>query len=186
MTSAIMGFLLGASGLRLGPGCRILGGRHISFGRGIRAERNLWLEAVTSYRSQRFLPSIVIGDHTCFSDGVHVSSIKSITIGSHVLMGSRIYISDHNHGVYKGNGQSRPDEAPAHRILGGGGAVTIGDNVWIGDNSIILGPVSIGSGAIIGANSVVRGSVPSNSIAVGAPARVIKVYNLQTGTWDKA
>jgi acetyltransferase-like isoleucine patch superfamily enzyme len=39
---------------------------------------------------------------------------------------------------------------------------------------------------IVGANSVIRGVVPSNSIVAGAPARLIKVFNPQTGSWDKA
>ena len=186
MANSVMAYTLNAPDLRLGPGCRIIGGRRISFGRGIYAHGDLWLEAVTSYGSQRFNPTIAIGDCVRFSDGVHISSITSIAIGSHVLMGSRIYISDHNHGLYKGDRQSRPEEAPSHRTLGGGGPVTIGDNVWIGDNSVIVGPASIGSGAIVGANSVVRGDIPSNSIAAGAPARVIKTFNSQTGSWDRA
>ena len=124
--SFVMRFSLRAPSLRLGPGCRVIGARHISFGRGVFAERNLWLEAVTSYRSQRFDPEITIGDYVCFSDGVHVSSISKIVIGSHTLFGSKIYVSDHNHGIYRGHDQSRPDEPPAHRLLGGGGPVVIG------------------------------------------------------------
>jgi acetyltransferase-like isoleucine patch superfamily enzyme len=186
MTSSVMAFLLKAPGLQLGPGCRIIGGRHISFGRNIYVERNLWLEAVTSYRSQRFNPEITIGDHVCFSDGVHISSIASIAIGSHSLFGSRIYVSDHNHGIYRGEPQSSPEEAPANRLLGGGGPVVIGENVWIGDNSVIIGPATIGRGAIVGANSVVRGVVPSNTIVAGAPAKPIKIFNSKTGSWDKA
>jgi lipopolysaccharide O-acetyltransferase len=186
MTSSVIANLLRAPGLRLGPGCRIIGGRYISIGRDVYAERNLWLEAVTSYRSQRFLPNITIGDHVSFSDGVHISSITSIAIGSHSLFGSRIYVSDHNHGMYRGESQSTPEEAPAHRLLGGGGPVVIGENVWIGDNSVIIGPATIGRGAIVGANSVVRGMVPSNTIVAGAPARPIKIFNPKTGSWDKA
>ena len=185
MTSSVIANLLRAPGLRLGPGCRIIGGRYISIGRDVYAERNLWLEAVTSYRSQRFLPNITIGDHVSFSDGVHISSITSIAIGSHSLFGSRIYVSDHNHGMYRGESQSTPEEAPAHRLLGGGGPVVIGENVWIGDNSVIIGPATIGRGAIVGANSVVRGVVPSNTIVAGAPARPIKIFNPETGSWDK-
>jgi acetyltransferase-like isoleucine patch superfamily enzyme len=184
--SFVIGYSLSAAGLHLGPGCRIIGGRHVSFGRGLFVERNLWLEAVTSYRSQCFEPKITIGDYVCFSDGVHISAISSITIGSHTLFGSRIYISDHNHGNYRGQLQSRPDEPPAHRLLGGGGPVIIGENVWIGDNCVIVGPATIGSGAIVGANSVVRGVVPPNTIVAGAPARPIKTFNFQTGSWDKA
>ena len=186
MTSSVIANLLRAPGLRLGPGCRIIGGRYISIGRDVYAERNLWLEAVTSYRSQRFLPNITIGDHVSFSDGVHISSITSIAIGSHSLFGSRIYVSDHNHGMYRGESQSTPEEAPAHRLLGGGGPVVIGENVWIGDNSVIIGPATIGRGAIVGANSVVRGVVPSDTIVAGAPARPIKIFNPKTGSWDKA
>ncbi len=186
MTSFVMAFQLKAPGLQLGPGCRVIGGRHISFGRDVYAERNLWLEAVTSYRSQRFHPEIVIGDQVCFSDGVHISSIESIAIGSHCLFGSKIYVSDHNHGIYRGELQSSPEEAPAHRLLGGGGPVVIGENVWIGDNSVIIGPATIGKGAIVGANSVVRGVVPSNTIVAGAPARPIKIFNSETGLWNKA
>ncbi len=186
ITSAIMASFLRAPGLHLESGCRIIGARHISFGRGVFSNRNLWLEAVTSYRSQPFSPTITIGDYTSFSESVHISSIESIVIGRRVVMGSRIFISDHNHGVYKGDHQSRPDEAPADRLLGGGGPVTIGDNVWIGDNVIIVGPASVGSGTIIGANSLVRGVVPSNSMVAGTPARLVKVFNPLTGSWDKA
>jgi lipopolysaccharide O-acetyltransferase len=141
LTSSIMAFSLGASGLRLGPGCRIIGGRHISFGENISADRNLWLEGVTSYRSQ-FNPRIVIGDCVSFSEGAHISSIASISIGSHSLFGSKIYVSDHNHGIYNGEAHSSPEEAPAYRLLGGGGPVVIGENVWIGDNSVIIGPAN--------------------------------------------
>jgi acetyltransferase-like isoleucine patch superfamily enzyme len=186
LTSTIMAKVLHAPGIHLGPGCRILGGSHISFGTDLYAERNLWLEAVTSYGSQHFHPHIAIGDHVRFSDGVHISSIASISIGSHCLFGSRIYVSDHNHGRYNGDVQSHPEQPPADRLLGGGGPVDIGQNVWIGDNSIIIGPATIGKGAIVGANSVVRGVVPPNTIVAGAPARPIKIFNFKTGSWDKA
>jgi lipopolysaccharide O-acetyltransferase len=178
--------LLPAPGLQFGPGCRLIGARHISLGRGVYAERNLWLEAVTSYRSQHFDPRITIGDYVCFSDGVHISSVSSITIGSHTLFGSRIYVSDHNHGVYKGENQSSPEEPPARRLLGGGGPVVIGENVWIGDNAIIIGPADIGKGAVIAANSVVRGTVACDTIVAGAPAKPVKTFNTKTGSWDKA
>jgi acetyltransferase-like isoleucine patch superfamily enzyme len=185
MRDSLIGFSLDAPGLRLGSGCQIIGGKHISFGRGVSAQRSLWLEAVTSYGSQQFDPKIVIGDYVCFSDTVHISAISSITIGRHTLFGSKIYVSDHNHGIYGGELQSCPDEPPAQRILGGGGPVVIGENVWIGDNSVIVGPVNIGNGAIIGANSVVRENVPANTIVAGAPAKLVKVFNTNTRSWEK-
>lgn len=52
--------------------------------------------------------------------------------------------------------------------------VTIGANVWIGHDSVVLPGVSIGTGSIIGARSVVSDSIPDFGIAVGNPARVIR------------
>ena len=50
----------------------------------------------------------------------------------------------------------------------------IGRNVWIGDKVTILGGVTIGDNVIVGAESIVTHDIPSNSIAGGTPARVIK------------
>lgn len=53
------------------------------------------------------------------------------------------------------------------------GRVTIGDRVFIGAESVVLLGVTIGNDVIIGANSTVTHDIPSNSVAVGSPARVI-------------
>jgi acetyltransferase-like isoleucine patch superfamily enzyme len=52
--------------------------------------------------------------------------------------------------------------------------ITVGANVWIGHDSVVLPGVSIGTGSIVGARSVVIDSVPDFAIAVGNPARVIR------------
>ena len=51
--------------------------------------------------------------------------------------------------------------------------ITIGDDVLIGANSVILPAAQIGTGAVIGAGSLVQGRIPDYAIAVGRPARVI-------------
>lgn len=53
------------------------------------------------------------------------------------------------------------------------GKVKIGNNVWLGENVTILKNVTIGDNVIIGAGSIVTKSIPSNSVAVGSPAKVI-------------
>ncbi|UCJ10326.1 acyltransferase [Chitinophaga pendula] len=52
--------------------------------------------------------------------------------------------------------------------------VIIGRNVWIGNNAIILKGVTIGENSVIAAGSVVNKNIPSNSVAGGVPARVLK------------
>ena len=59
-------------------------------------------------------------------------------------------------------------------IIGCRKPVTIGNNVFIGMNSMILPGVTIGNNVIIGANSVVNKDIPDNSVVVGNPAKVIK------------
>jgi acetyltransferase-like isoleucine patch superfamily enzyme len=58
-------------------------------------------------------------------------------------------------------------------------AVRIGKYTWIGGNSTILPGVTVGEGAIIGAGSVVTHDIPPYSVAVGVPAKVIKVRVLR-------
>jgi virginiamycin A acetyltransferase len=55
------------------------------------------------------------------------------------------------------------------------GKIIIEEDVWIGSNSVVLSGVKIGRGSIIGAGSVVTKDIPRYSIAVGNPARVIKL-----------
>ena len=63
--------------------------------------------------------------------------------------------------------------------------VSIGQNVWIGENVCILLGVKIGDGCIIGANTVVNSDVPENCIVAGSPAKVIKKYCYSTGKWER-
>ena len=53
-------------------------------------------------------------------------------------------------------------------------SITIGDDCWLGINVVVMPGVTIGKGCVVGANSVVTSDLPPYSIAVGAPARVIK------------
>ena len=57
------------------------------------------------------------------------------------------------------------------------GQIKIGDNVFIGSNSIILYDVTIGNNCIIGAGSVVNKSIPSGSVAAGVPCKIIGSFD---------
>ena len=52
--------------------------------------------------------------------------------------------------------------------------IIIGNNVWIGANSILVSGVKINDGAIVAAGSVVTKEVPTNAIVAGSPAKIIK------------
>ena len=103
--------------------------------------------------------------HNC-----HIGCIDSINIGNNVLLGSKVYISDHYHGNITKNDIDIP---PLLRPLSSK-PIKIGNNVWIGDNVCIMPGVSLGNNVIVGANAVVTKSFPDNAVVAGVPAKKIK------------
>lgn len=107
---------------------------------------------------------IGIGDYCLICPGVRISAATEITIGNSCMLASSIYITDSDwHGIY-----DRLD------YIGKSSPVRIGDNVWLGDSSIVCKGVTIGDNSIIGAGSVVTRDIPENVIAAGNPAVVLK------------
>ena len=88
-------------------------------------------------------------------------------MGSNVIMGQKVSFHAENH-LY-----DRMDLLIRHQGTTCQGIV-IEDNCWIGSNVTILDGAHIATGCVIGAGSIVKGYIPPNSIAVGAPARVIR------------
>lgn len=126
---------------------------------------------------------IKIGKNFKIGDYVHIAAGEKVTIGDNCLFASKIYISDISHGDYSDlETASNPNTPPDDRHLITK-PVSIGNNVWLGDNVCVLPGVSIGNGCVIGANAVVNRDIPDNCIAVGVPAKVIKKYEKDTNTW---
>lgn len=121
-----------------------------------------------------------IGKNCKIGDGVHMAASESVTIGDDCLMASYIYISDTNHGSNEDPSKIPPDERPLTSC-----PVVIGNNVWIGEGVCVLPGSKIGDGCIIGAHSIVKGEIPPFTVAVGAPARLVKKYNFDQKTWEK-
>lgn len=126
-----------------------------------------------------------IGRNVQINDYVHISAMQNVTIGDNVLIASKVFISDLNHGSYGTDGiHDSPNTPPNNRKLYAK-PVIIEKNVWIGEFVSILQGVTIGEGSIIGTMSVVNKDIPPNSIAVGSPAKVVKKYNDETKLWEK-
>lgn len=174
---------LQAPGFRIGRNPRLLGLKHMQIGHDFKAGDDLWLEAVTGFNGQTFEPKLTVGDNVNFSDRVHITCIDHVRIGAGTLIGSRVIVTDHAHGVYRGSMQSAPEVPPNKRPLWSAGPIDIGKNVWLGDGVAVLAGAKIGDGAIIGANSVVTGTIPPATIAVGAPAKPVREWNAASGEW---
>ncbi len=122
-------------------------------------------------KDDHFEPEVIIGNDCNIGKYCHITSISRITIGDGILTGRFVYIGDNAHGGLSEEEASTP---PARRHLISKGEIKIGRNVWIGDKVSILGGVTIGDNVIIGAGSIVTHDIPSNSMAAGMPAKIIK------------
>jgi len=92
----------------------------------------------------------------------YVQARNGIEIGHNFRMGPGVGLisANHDHDDYDRHLPGKP--------------IRIGNNVWIGMNSVIMPEVTIGDNVIIGAGSIVTTDIPSNSIAAGNPCRVIR------------
>ena len=129
----------------------------------ISTSENLWATASCC------MEGIPVGDNVFINSYCHIGCINKIVIGNNVMIGSGVLITDHQHGIL-----AYSDTPVADRELVSKGPVIIGDNVWIGQRAQILKGVSIGDGAIIAAGAIVTHDIPSNCVAVGVPAKVVR------------
>ena len=108
---------------------------------------------------------VIIGDHTRV--GLHNTIIGPVTIGSHVNLAQGITVTALNHNF--SDPEKRIDEQGVSTT-----PVTIGNDIWIGANAVILPGVTIGNHAVVAAGAVVTKDVPAHSLAAGVPAKIIK------------
>jgi len=112
---------------------------------------------------------LLIGDD-CGLSGAAICAAVSVRIGAQCLLGANVTVTDCDF---------HPVAAPGRRFVYdlrsvGRAPVVIEDNVWLGMNVMVLKGAHIGSHSVIAAGSVVTGAIPSNCIAAGIPARVIR------------
>lgn len=153
--------------------CMLQGGglKNIHVGAHTRIQSHSVLECWDRFGDQVFSPKIIIGDNCKLGEYCHITACNGITIGNGLLTGRYVLITDNSHGELS---RDYAATAPIERPLVSKGEVVIGNNVWLGDKVSILPGVHIGDNVIIGANSVVTTDIPSNSMAAGIPARILK------------
>lgn len=131
---------------------------------------NVWLNSPLTVSVGKY---VSIGSGTYANMNFTLIDDWKITIGKNVLIGPNVTFSTTGHAIH-----------PAHR---GDGMysfpITIGDNVWIGGNVMVLPGVTIGENSVIGAGSVVTKDIPANVVAFGAPCKVYREINEHDGEY---
>jgi maltose O-acetyltransferase len=109
--------------------------------------------------------NIVLGTKVFFNFNCVVLDVAPVTIGSNVLFGPSVQIYTATHPV---------NAAERRKWLESAKPITIGSDVWVGGGAVICPGVTIGNRSVIGAGSVIIHDIPSDVIAAGNPARVIR------------
>lgn len=110
-------------------------------------------------------PRIVIGDNVFIGANSEFNINEGITVGDYSLIASGCKFIDHDHGIELNQ--------TMFSQYGTRSAITIGNDVWLGCNVIVLKGVQIGNGAVVAAGAVVTKSVPAFEIWGGIPAKKI-------------
>ncbi len=114
-------------------------------------------------------PTLVIGNNTTIGYQVTISVGERIEIGDDCLIADRVFIADgHGHPLDPERRRQRKKVLPEEIR-----PVKIGNNVWLGYQSVILRGVTIGNNSIVGANSVVTKDTPPNTVVAGNPAVIV-------------
>lgn len=116
----------------------------------------------------KFPERITLGSHVGISEYSVIDGDGDITIGDYVRIAPHVCIISFDHICDR---VDIPIKLQGKIKRG----VVIGNNVWIGAGAQVLSGVTIADGAVIGAGAVVTKDVPKNAIAVGVPARVVKI-----------
>jgi len=131
----------------------------------LKAGKRVLLSKHTELRSYGDLK---IGDNFCLNSYSRIIAHDKITIGNNVTLAQFVTILDHDHN-YEVNLKGELS-LKGYKTA----PISIGNNVWIADKVTILKGVTIGDNVIIGANSLVIKDVESNSIMGGVPAKLLK------------
>ena len=97
------------------------------------------------------------------SPGLYIQALSKIKLHSSVLIGPRVTIISKNHKKNDFSSFAETSEV----------SVSIGKNVWLGANAVILPNVTISENCVIGAGSIVTRSIESGTIVAGNPAKAI-------------
>ena len=109
--------------------------------------------------------NIEVGENFFANYNLTVLDVGLVRIGNNAQIAPNVSIYTAGHPVH-------PDSRNSGYEYGI--AVTIGNNVWIGGNAVIMPGVTIGDNVVIGAGSIVTRDLPSNVIAAGNPCRVVR------------
>jgi acetyltransferase-like isoleucine patch superfamily enzyme len=182
----------------MASGVNLRGASLIKFGKGVTLERGVIIDGLMRHGVKlgdhvRIGPystlvgapisnlgeGITIGANSAVDAYSFIGSAGPVTIGENVIMGQHVCFHPENHNFDR-------TDVPIKLQGTVRQGITVEDDVWVGANVTFLDGAHVGRGCVIGAGSLVRGNIPAYSVAVGAPARIIRSRNPQNAVAQPA
>ena len=172
----------------MGPGVKLRNARMIHFGKGVTLEtgviidglsrngvvlgNNVSIGAYSVIRSTGVLTNLGVGvrlgNDSAIDAYSFIGAAGGVQIGNQVIMGQHVSFHAENH-RYESVDTPIKEQGTSRE------GIAIENNCWVGSNVTFLDGAWVRSGCVIGAGSVVKGDIPEFSVAVGVPAKVVKV-----------
>ena len=149
----------------------IKGSRNIFIGKNVRIFPQFRIETHKGGK-------IVIEDNVAIGQNVHITSAAHLVIGRNSTILANTFITNIDH-EYEQIGTHILDQPWQIK------ETKIGENCFVGIGVAIQAGTILGKQCIVGSNAVVKGEFPDYCVIVGAPAKIIKKYNLETQRWEK-
>jgi acetyltransferase-like isoleucine patch superfamily enzyme len=112
-------------------------------------------------------PRLIVGNNTQISEPIAIYVGNEVSIGSHCIIGCTLIADNPGHNL---DYRKRSDKIDSAKI----GKVHIGDYVYCGNHSQIIGNVTIGIGSTIGASTIVTKDIPPFCLVIGNPGKIVK------------
>ncbi|MGP3923431.1 acyltransferase [Streptomyces sp. 8N616] len=119
-------------------------------------------------------PVLRLGDGVVLGRGSHVVASRPVVFGNDVFCGPYVYVTSDNHSY-------DDPEQPVGRQWPRTAPVEVGAGSWLGAGAVILPGARLGRNVVVAAGAVVRGEVPDHAVVAGAPARVVRRWDPDSG-----
>lgn len=143
----------------------------------ITIERRAVLQLGTKFRMRsgakiriRKRAKCIIGDNVAIGHGNLIACHDIIKIGNNVLFSPNVLIYDHDHDF-----RCKMDIFKHYKTA----PIEIGNNVWIGANTVVLRGTKIGDNCVVGAGCIIKGNYPSNTIIIQKRKEYCKLYEVE-------
>ncbi|MEL7543742.1 MAG: acyltransferase [Pseudomonadota bacterium] len=129
---------------------------------------NAYIDSFVKIKPAGGTGDVIIGEGTFINSGCVIYTGNGVVIGEHCAVAANCTFASTNHAY-----ADRFRRITEQNFLPSKGGIVLGDDVWIGANTVLLDGAALGDGCVVGAGAIVRGKLESYGVYAGSPLRQI-------------